>query len=80
MRGDRVVIQYGLCRVHQLLAVLDMTRVTGQRVHHPELCQGQRDGLILPAHRHAIDIQLQAAAIDAVLITLRILHDVQTPE
>ena len=40
-----------------------MSRITGERVHHPELGQGQSHRPVHPANRHAVDIDLQVFLI-----------------
>ncbi len=80
MRGDRVVVQDGLCGIHQLLSGFDVTGVTGKRVHHPEFGQGQADRLIVPADRHAIDVDFQLSPCDSIFFGMRFLHCVETPE
>ena len=64
MRSDRVVVEYGLGGIHELLPVLYVTRVAGHRVDEPEFCQGQADGLFLPVDRHALGVDFQVAAHD----------------
>ena len=49
MGGNGVVVQHHAGGVHQLLAVFDVARVFGEGMHDPEFCQGQFQGLFLPA-------------------------------
>ena len=80
MRGNGVVVEYRLCRVHQLLPAFDVARVTDERMNHPELCQGQPDRLVLPSYRHTVDIQLQITARNATFRALRFLHRLEAPK
>ena len=65
VRRDRVVVEDGLCGIHELLPVLDVPRVARQRVDQPELGQRQADRLVLPVNRHALRVDVQVAARDA---------------
>ena len=76
--GVRVVVEHGLRSIHQLLAVLDVAGVTRKRVHHPELREREPKLLILPAHRHSIEIQLKVAATEQRLPRVRSLHRIET--
>src|SRR5262249_35718909 len=62
VRGDGVVIQHNVGCVHELLSVLDMAGVPGQRIDDPELREGKEYDLALPLYLHALGIQCEWAA------------------
>ncbi len=57
VRGDGVVVQDHVRGVHQLLPVLDVSRIARECVHDPELRQRQ-------SHRRAVPCRLHLLAVD----------------
>ncbi len=80
MRRDRIVVEHGLRGVHELLAVLDVTRVTSQRMHEPEFGQREADRLPHPEHSHAIGVDLELTPAKAVSGRRRLLERIESPE
>src|SRR5262245_43573738 len=52
---------------HQLIAILDVPRELGERVHHPELGERELDILSLPAYGEAVQVQRQRSALNDLL-------------
>src|SRR5215831_893633 len=64
VRGDRAVVHDHARLAHQLLAVLDVPGVAGERVHDPELRQRQVHALAAPARLHALQVDHERPALD----------------
>ncbi len=77
MGGNRVVVQHGLRRIHELLPVLDVSRITRHGVHEPEFGQGQADGTAFPEYGHAVGVDVKIAAGQPAIVRLRFLHGIQ---
>src|SRR6185436_16737831 len=67
VRGDRAVVHHHARLAHQLLAVLDVAGMPGERVDDPELREREVDARAPPAGRHALQVDPQRAALDRVL-------------
>ncbi len=80
VRGDRAVVHHHARLAHEVVAVLHVARMAGERVHHPELGEGQLDPLAGPARGDALQVEPQPAAIDHVLARGIRSHRVDAPE
>jgi hypothetical protein len=80
MRRDGVVIQNHVCRVHQLLPVLDVAGIAGERVHDPELGQAQRHRCAVPRGLHLLGVDQQGAAPHDLARIVRPAQGVDAPE
>ena len=80
MGCNRVVVEHGLRRVHQLLAILDVARIARHRVHEPEFGERQSDRSVPPQDPHPVRVDLELAAPDPVLLRLRLLERIEAPE
>src|SRR5690606_1129834 len=61
VRGHRGIVDHHLRLAHQLVATLHVTGMPRQRVHDPELGDGQRHLLPIPADAHALQLDAQLA-------------------
>src|SRR5512135_2680737 len=76
VRSDRGVVDDQVCFAHQLVAILDVARELGERVHHPELRQRERDGSTLPAYAEALQVERERAALEALLGRRRLAREI----
>src|SRR4051812_9968842 len=67
VRGDRVVVEHHVRRIHELLAVLHVAGMLRKRVDDPELRERQQDHLAVPGDRHAFAVERERAAPDDLL-------------
>ncbi len=80
MRGDRVVVEHGLGGIHELLAILDVSGITGHCVHQPEFGERKADARALPLYGHSVRIDFEIAARDAPVVGVRLLQRIQSAE
>ncbi len=80
VRGDGVVVEHDVRRVHELLAVLHVAGMLRERVHDPELRQRQQHHLAVPLHLHAFGIERERAAADDLIVLMRLAQGVDAPE
>ena len=80
MRGDGGVVDDDLGIAHQLLAAFHVAGKAHQGVHHPELGDGQRHFLALPAHAHALGLDAQVAFLVDAVGSRRLAHGFHASE
>ena len=71
MRRDRTVVDNDIGFTHQLLAIFHMAGITRQRMHNPELGQGQVESFIPICCSHLVQVDLQLASVQYVLLSFR---------
>src|SRR5439155_16192827 len=80
VRSDGGIVDDDRGVAHEAVAVLDMTRKLGERVHHPELGQREIDACILPLRVETLQIEQEVAALDDILHRLRRRQEIATTE
>src|SRR6266852_6139305 len=72
VRGDRALVHDQVRIAHKTLAVFHVAGEFRERVHHPELGERQRDGLVFPRRGEALRVELQGPALEHFLDRLRL--------
>src|SRR5262245_30056990 len=80
MRGDGVVVEHDVGRVHELLAILDVAGMTRERVQYPELGQGKQHDLAVPLRLHPLGIESQRSTVQYLISFVWPAHCLHAPE
>src|SRR5215470_9012982 len=62
VRGDGVVIEHHIGRIHELLTAAHVSGMAGERMHDPELGERQQHHPVVPLHLHALGIEGERSA------------------
>ncbi len=80
VRGDGVVVEHDVRRVHELLAVLHVAGMLREGVHDPELRQRKQHHLAVPLHLHAFGIERERAATNDLIVLVRLAQGIDAAE
>src|SRR5215470_8217485 len=80
VRGNGAIVYRQAGLAHQRIPVLHVARILRQRMHDPEFGQGQLERLPGPPRFHALEVQVEPAALPEVLRGGRRAHDLNATE
>ena len=65
MRCHCIVVQYSVSRIHQLLTILDVSRMSCERDHQPVFGQRQRHQRVIPVRRESRFVDGEQATFES---------------